>query len=148
MDDKNLFSIGEIVKTIGITRKIILNYEKKGLIRPDVKEGKTGNRYYTIDTFTRIRTIRTFQKLGLSLDEIRDYFDDKIDLQPFIERLEKLRDELNSNIERLYGKDKSKSKQDIQNHSGGADRLLQNIPHSERWGANRYFERDCFGSDA
>lgn len=100
--NKNLFSIGEIAKSIDITRKIILNYEAKGLVKPDVKEGVTGNRYYSIDTFTQIRTIRIFQKLGLSLDEIRDYLNDKTDLQPLITRLESLRDELNLNIERLY----------------------------------------------
>ena len=32
MDNNNLFSIGEIAKAIGNTRKIILNYETKGLI--------------------------------------------------------------------------------------------------------------------
>ena len=71
MNHKNLFSIGEIAAALGITRKIILNYEAKGLITPDRKEGSAGNRYYTIDTFTQIRTIRVFQDLGLSLDEIR-----------------------------------------------------------------------------
>ena len=69
MDNKNLFSIGEIAKAVGVTRKIILNYEAKGLIQPDKKDGNIGNRYYTIDTFTQIRTIRVFQNLGLSLDD-------------------------------------------------------------------------------
>ena len=63
MDNKNLFSIGEIAKAVGITRKTILNYETKGLITPDKKDGITGNRYYTINTFTQIRTIRVFQDL-------------------------------------------------------------------------------------
>ena len=102
MNDNNLLSIGEIAKTVGITRRIILNYEAKGLIVPDKKEGAAGNRYYTIDTFTQIRTIRIFQNLGLSLDEIKAYFDSKTDLLPLIRRLEKLRDEINLNIERLY----------------------------------------------
>ena len=101
MDNKNLFSIGEIAKAIGITRKTILNYEIKGLIKPDKKDGITGNRYYTIDTFTQIRTIRVFQNFGLSLDEIREYFNDSSDLQPMIERLETMRDELNLTIEKL-----------------------------------------------
>mgnify|MGYP004441373933 CR=1 FL=1 len=48
--EKNMFTIGEMAKSIGITRKIILNYEAKGLITPDVKDGKNGNRYYTVDT--------------------------------------------------------------------------------------------------
>lgn len=101
MNDKNLFSIGEVAKAVGITRKIILNYEAKGLIVPDQKEGSSGNRYYTIDTFTQIRTIRVFQNLGLSLDEIKAYFNGTTDLQPIIERLEKMRDELNLTIEKL-----------------------------------------------
>lgn len=101
MNNKNLFSIGEIAKSIGITRKIILNYEAKGLITPDKKDGSTGNRYYTIDTFTQIRTIRLFQNLGLSLDEIKDYFDDNADLRSFIKRLETMRNDLNSAIEKL-----------------------------------------------
>ena len=101
MNNKNLFSIGEIAKAVGITRKAILNYETKDLIKPDKKDGNTGNRYYTIDTFTQIRTIRVFQNLGLSLDEIREYFYGTSDLQPMIERLEKMRDELNLTIEKL-----------------------------------------------
>ena len=101
MDNKNLFTIGEIAKAVGITRKAILNYEAKGLIKPDKKDGTAGNRYYTIDTFTQIRTIRVFQNLGLSLDEIREYFNDSSDLQPMIARLEILRDELNLTLEKL-----------------------------------------------
>lgn len=100
--EQNLFSIGEIAKSLGVTRRIILNYEERGLIQPDVKEGSSGNRYYTIDTFTKLRSIRSFQNLGLSLDEIRAYFNDSSDILPLIRRLEKLRDELNLNIEKLY----------------------------------------------
>lgn len=100
--DKSMFSIGEIAKSVNITRKIILNYEVKGLITPDVKEGLTGNRYYSIDTLTKIRSIRVFQKLGLSLDEIKDYFNGETDLHPLIKRMETMRDELNLNIEKLY----------------------------------------------
>ncbi|MBQ9986132.1 MAG: MerR family transcriptional regulator [Oscillospiraceae bacterium] len=101
MTDKNLFTIGEIAKYIGITRRIILNYEEKGLIKPDKKDGVSGNRYYTIDTFTQIRTIRVFQKMGLSLDEIRDYFNGETDLNRLIERLENMRMELELSIEKL-----------------------------------------------
>jgi len=101
MNSENLFSIGEIAKAIGITRKTILNYETKGLIKPDRKDGTMGNRYYTIDTFTQIRTIRVFQGLGLSLDEVREYLDDTTDLQPMIQRLEKMKNQLIFTIEKL-----------------------------------------------
>lgn len=98
----NLFTIGEIANAIGITRRMILNYEEHGLIQPDLKEEPAGNRYYTIDTLTKIRTVRNFQNLGLSLKEIGEYFDDSSNLLPFIKRLETIRDTLNLNIEKLY----------------------------------------------
>ncbi len=107
MEHKNMFSIGEIAKAVGITRKTILNYEAKGLIKPDKKDGETANRYYTIDTFTQIRTIRVFQNLGLSLGEIREYFQGKSDLEPMIERLEKMMDELKLTIEKLKERTKN-----------------------------------------
>lgn len=56
--ERDLFSIGEVARALNITRRAILYYEEFGLIRPDVKDGATGNRYYTIDTFVKLRTIR------------------------------------------------------------------------------------------
>ncbi len=106
-----LMSIGEVAKTLNITRKIILNYETKGLILPDKKEGTTGNRYYTADSIVRIRTVRTLQKLGLSLDEIHQYYSGDTNLIPLINRLEKLRDELSLNIEKL--KERAKTENDL-----------------------------------
>ena len=38
MENNHLFSIGEISKAVGVTRKIILNYEAKGLITPPTKK--------------------------------------------------------------------------------------------------------------
>ncbi len=98
----NLFSIGEVSRILGITRKIILNYETCGLVAPDVKNGLNGNRYYTIDTITRIRIIRLFQVYGLSLPEIREYLAGSTDLISLVHRLEAIRDQLNDNINSLY----------------------------------------------
>ena len=47
---QELFTIGEIARRVGVTRRMILNYEERGLVCPDVKKGDAGNRYYTIDT--------------------------------------------------------------------------------------------------
>ncbi|MFQ8911971.1 MAG: MerR family transcriptional regulator [Waltera sp.] len=40
--EKRLMSIGEVSKAIGITRRIILNYEAKGLLLPDKKKELPG----------------------------------------------------------------------------------------------------------
>ena len=66
----NLMSVGEVSRALGITRRIILNYEDKGLIEADVKDGFTGNRYYTTDTLTRIRTIRVFRTSDCRLSKL------------------------------------------------------------------------------
>ena len=97
MSERNsrLMSIGEVSKSLHITRRMILNYEDKGILLPDVKTGSGGNRYYTPETLTRIRAIRRLQTLGISLDEIKLYFEDAADLRDIIARLETLRDELN-----------------------------------------------------
>ena len=49
MSERNsrLMSIGEVAKSLHITRRMILNYEDKGILLPDVKTGSGGNRYYT-----------------------------------------------------------------------------------------------------
>ena len=99
--NSRLMSIGEVAKSLHITRRMILNYEDKGILLPDVKTGSGGNRYYTPETLTRIRAIRRLQTLGISLDEIKLYFEDAADLRDIIARLEKLRDELNLCIEKL-----------------------------------------------
>ena len=109
-DDK-LFSIGEIARALGVTRRIILHYEERGLIEPDKRDDATNNRYYTIDTFTKLRSIRSLQNLGLTLDEIRDYYNDSTDLMPLIRRMEEMRDQLNLNIEKLYERAKVSSAQ-------------------------------------
>ena len=63
MSERNsrLMSIGEVAKSLHITRRMILNYEDKGILLPDVKTGSGGNRYYTPETLTRIRAIRRLQ---------------------------------------------------------------------------------------
>ena len=99
--DTDLFSIGEVAQAVGVTRRIILNYEDRGLIHPDVKDSSSGNRYYTIDTYVKVRTIRIFQNLGLSLTEIQRYFSNELELSTLINRLETLRDDLNRHIEKL-----------------------------------------------
>lgn len=44
MSERNsrLMSIGEVAKSLHITRRMILNYEDKGILLPDVKTGPAG----------------------------------------------------------------------------------------------------------
>ena len=100
--EQKLLTIGEITQILGLTRRIVLNYEAHGLIKADTRgEFNAGYRYYSMDTLVRIRTIRTYQNLGLSLAEIKSYLNGGMDLIPVLRRMEALREELDLNINHL-----------------------------------------------
>jgi MerR family redox-sensitive transcriptional activator SoxR len=64
------FSIGEIAGRSGVATSALRFYEEHGLIRSDRNE--SGHRRYHADVMRRVSFIRTAQRVGLSLGEIRD----------------------------------------------------------------------------
>lgn len=72
--NKNLYQIGEVTKMLGVTRRMLLNYEGLGLLTPAYKNESSGFRYYSADNIVHIRIIKVLQGLGLSLSEINKYF--------------------------------------------------------------------------
>ena len=87
--EDRLMSIGEIAKSLGITRRIILNYEEKKSVAGRCKRWSYRQPLLPGRLLTKIRTIRVLQNLGLSLDDIQAYYDGTTDMEPMIERLEK-----------------------------------------------------------
>ena len=86
---------------MGITRKALLVYEDMGLLTPAVKDEESGYRYYSADTMTQIRSIRSLQVLGLSLKEVAEYYYDVENIDAHLERLMDLRASLDRNIQML-----------------------------------------------
>lgn len=113
MDTKNLFKIGEVTKALGLTRRMLINYEELGLVTPAFKNGNQGFRYYSADNMVHIRLIRALQKLGLSLSEIREYFNDTTHLEDQIDRLVLLRNQLDQCIAQLHLRQFEESSQEI-----------------------------------
>ena len=58
------------------TVKTLRHYEQKGLLLPHEVDEWTGYRYYSIDQMQRLQSIRDLQRLGFSLEEIKDLLDD------------------------------------------------------------------------
>ena len=58
-DKKRLLSIGEAAKALEVTRRMILNYEDKGLILPDQRDGVCCIVTVSIDTVSLIRQNKT-----------------------------------------------------------------------------------------
>lgn len=55
-----------------VTVKTLRHYEQKGLLLPCEVDEWTGYRYYSAAQMQRLNTIRRLQRLGFSLDEIKD----------------------------------------------------------------------------
>lgn len=99
--NKDLFQIGEVTKQLGVTRRMLLNYEDLGLLTPAYKSESSGFRYYSADNIVHIRIIKTLQGLGLSLSEISRYFGNTEKLEDVIERMTSLRSQLDLCIVQL-----------------------------------------------
>ena len=76
MSYKTKLKIGEFSRLMQVTVKTLRHYEQKGLLKPDQVDEWTGYRYYSINQMQRLQTIRDLQRLGFSLDEIKDLFED------------------------------------------------------------------------
>ena len=73
---KMKLKIGEFSQMMQVTVKTLRHYEQKGLLLPDEVDEWTGYRYYSLDQMQKLQTIRDLQRLGFSLDEIKDLYDD------------------------------------------------------------------------
>lgn len=76
MSYRNKLKIGEFSRLMQVTVKTLRHYEHKGLLIPDEIDEWTGYRYYNIEQMQKLSRIREMQRLGFSLDEIRDLFED------------------------------------------------------------------------
>ena len=73
MNRKNyLYSSGEFAKLTGVNKRTLHYYNEIGLFRPEII-GENGYHYYTCFQFTELELILTLRKIGLSIDEIKDY---------------------------------------------------------------------------
>lgn len=67
--------IGAFSQLMQVTVKTLRHYEQKGLLLPDEVDEWTGYRYYSVGQMQKLNSIRALQRLGFSLDEIKDLYD-------------------------------------------------------------------------
>ena len=92
MSKKTKLKIGEFSQLMQVTVKTLRHYEQKGLLTPDEIDEWTGYRYYSIDQMQQLKDIRELQRLGFSLDEIKDLFDDGSHTPTIRQMTEKIRE--------------------------------------------------------
>lgn len=111
---KNKLSIGEFAKLRNVTTETLRHYDRIGLLKPTEVDPKTGYRYYSILQFEELGTIKELRQLGMSIDEIKQYFDNRnlkqsvsilrgkhVKLQKRIKELQQLEENINEKIKYL-----------------------------------------------
>jgi len=71
VDDKGIFSISDFAKFSRTTRDTLLHYDRMGLLSPASRRANN-YRYYSREQLAQINVIRTLQKLGMTLEEIKE----------------------------------------------------------------------------
>ena len=92
MSYKTKLKIGEFSQLMQVTVKTLRHYEQKGLLLPDEVDKCTGYRYYSIDQMQRLQNIRDLQRLGFSLDEIKELFEDNSHIPSIQQLTEKIKE--------------------------------------------------------
>lgn len=69
---KYLFSTGKFAKLNGINKRTLHYYNDIGLFRPEIT-GENGYHYYSLMQSMQLEMILLLRKLGLSIDDIREY---------------------------------------------------------------------------
>lgn len=68
---KDLYSIGEVAKIMGVSVQTLRYYSSIDLVNPTYINPTTGYRYYSFEQLHFIDRIKYLQKFGLNLDEIK-----------------------------------------------------------------------------
>lgn len=72
--EKELFQITEAARACGLSRSTLLRMEEKGLLTPAYIAPDSGRRYYDNHNVARIMQIEKFKSMGISNEQIINYF--------------------------------------------------------------------------
>ena len=77
MNEKKLFSIGDVARLFHLSVSSLRHYENVGLITPAYVSPDSGYRYYSAEQFEVLNTIRYLRTLDMPLSEIIDFLQNK-----------------------------------------------------------------------
>lgn len=101
MEKKDLFRIGEMSKLFHLSVGSLRHYEKIGLIKPYFIDPDTNYRYYHVSQFESLNTIRYLRILGMGLDKIGEFLNDR-SIESIKTMLSEQKDEISQKIDELY----------------------------------------------
>ncbi|MEK5057669.1 hypothetical protein BK126_05230 [Paenibacillus sp. FSL H7-0326] len=94
-------TIGEMAKLRKLTPETLRHYDRVGLFKPEKIDVGTGYRYYSIHQYEILGTIKELRQLDMSIDEIKDYLDNR-NVKHSLKILEKKHAELLDKLHELH----------------------------------------------
>lgn len=76
MNKESFLTTGEFAKLAGVTKHTLFYYDEIELFSPEIKT-ENGYRYYSVSQLEVFDVIYTLKDLGVSLDEIRQYMENR-----------------------------------------------------------------------
>ncbi|APM41265.1 transcriptional regulator [Clostridium kluyveri] len=74
---KDRISITDLARLRNVTTETLRHYDRIGLFKPTYVDPKTGYRYYSVLQYEKLGTIKELRQLGMSLKEIKEYFNNR-----------------------------------------------------------------------
>ena len=71
MEEKKLYSIGEVSKICNISTKALRFYDKIGIISPDMICKENSYRYYNKETLMTVPVVKYYKQMGFKLEEMQ-----------------------------------------------------------------------------
>ena len=78
------YTIAQISEKFGVAASTLRYYEDLGLLR-NVERAESGHRIYSEDHIGKLEAINCFKKAGMSINEIRDFFEYEKDVAKSID---------------------------------------------------------------
>ena len=105
---KELFTIGEVRKVCSVSASTIRRLEERGLLTPAQVDEQNGYRYYDTYNVNKILQIKAFQKMGLSYDNMLEFYSSGGSSSGLLQKLEQQLSWLSSTVNemRLWNDDK------------------------------------------
>ena len=100
-DTKKLFQITEAAHACGLSRSTLMRMEKKGLLTPAYIAAESGRRYYDNHDVARILQIEKFKSMGLTTEQIADYFAQGGEISTLLATLESRLQDIQRSVEEL-----------------------------------------------
>lgn len=82
--EKPLYKLKEFCRLTNLTRKALLIYEKKGLLKPEIVNNQTGYRYYSTQQLQRATILAFLKNFNISISDMMLLIENKSSLKKYL----------------------------------------------------------------